>query len=493
MRAEGHTSARSWLKNSYMGYKGVGSPWADLWSQAAQVDLAMGKCKADSEIIALLGTDDRLELALRHLGAHFYQQHTHYQAGAAHMRAVSAPRAQKDVVPSWLVNEATVYSKAECQCTKRVTVESRRRERTTQKGDGKGRGKGKKKDHGTKKDDCADTHRDAPSSTQNQELFNQILEAGQGKPLFHLRLPPKPLKPSSLGSRSRQRFTGKMSPWKITALYISSLNWLHSSKQSELLGKWSGRPSGPPSLCQLQAQVLAMQRCQRLCRERRILGLTGAQTASTLFKTTLPEIYSSPALKISQVPFIAQLIAEPPADSPTVNMLEALPPSERSLYMEEANVLSNELISNVILHELEEQYGFLGGDYAEWVSYLRRPDLPPSMWKFDEGAVARARVSAVKKKDGRLRKLVMACPANYLWADVRDRYNRGLGGAAALSRLTSWEPEVEASIMDESNAFTSVITPSWMWPYMGCPRVRAKDVWHLLDSDLQDNYILFLG
>ena len=87
----------------------------------------------------------------------------------------------------------------------------------------------------------------------------------------------------------------------------------------------------------------------------------------------------------------------------------------------------------------------------------------------------------------------MACPANYLWADVRDRYNRGLGGAAALSRLTSWEPEVEASIMDESNAFTSVITPSWMWPYMGCPRVRAKDVWHLLDSDLQDNYILFLG
>ena len=40
-------------------------------------------------------------------------------------------------------------------------------------------------------------------------------------------------------------------------------------------------------------------------------------------------------------------------------MLEALPPSERSLYMEEANVLSNELISNVILNELEEQYRFL--------------------------------------------------------------------------------------------------------------------------------------
>ena len=191
-----------------------------------------------------------------------------------------------------------------------------------------------------------------------------------------------------------------MSLWKTAALYISSLNWLHSSKQSELPGKWLGRPSGAPSLCQLQAQALAMKRCQRLCRERRILGLTGAQTASTLFETTLPEIYSSPEPKITQVAFIAQLISEPPADSPTVNMLEALPPSERSFYTEESNVLSHELISTVIHGELEEQYGFLGGDYAEWVTYLRRLDLPPMTWKFvtDEGVVARAGVSAVKRR-----------------------------------------------------------------------------------------------
>ena len=114
------------------------------------------------------------------------------------MRAVSTPGAVNDVVPSWLVNEATVYSKAEFQRTKRIAVESRRRQRTTQKGDDKGRGKGKKKGHGTKKDECADTHWDAPSSTENQELFNQILEAAHGKPLFPLRLLPKRQKPSSL-------------------------------------------------------------------------------------------------------------------------------------------------------------------------------------------------------------------------------------------------------------------------------------------------------
>ena len=148
MRAEGHGSARSWLKDSYLGYKGVGSPWEDLWAQAAQVDLAVGQCRADSEIIELLGTDDRLELALRHLGAHFYQQRTRDRTGAAQMRAISTPGAGKDVVPSWLVKEATVYSKAEFQRSERVNTETRRRDQITQKGaeKGKGKQKGKNKD-----------------------------------------------------------------------------------------------------------------------------------------------------------------------------------------------------------------------------------------------------------------------------------------------------------------------------------------------------------
>ena len=67
------------------------------------------------------------------------------------MRAISTPGAGKDVVPSWLVNEATVYSKAEFQRSERVNTETRRRDQTTQKGGEKGRGKGKQK--GKKKEE----------------------------------------------------------------------------------------------------------------------------------------------------------------------------------------------------------------------------------------------------------------------------------------------------------------------------------------------------
>ena len=28
---------------------------------------------------------------------------------------------------------------------------------------------------------------------------------------------------------------------------------------------------------------------------------------------------------------------------------------------------------------------------------------------------------------------------------------------------------------DESNAFTSVVTPSWMWPWCSCPPIRAAE------------------
>ena len=67
------------------------------------------------------------------------------------MRAISTPGAGEDVVPRWLVNEATGYSKAEFQRTERVNTEARRRDYPTQKGDDKGRGKGKQK--GKKKEE----------------------------------------------------------------------------------------------------------------------------------------------------------------------------------------------------------------------------------------------------------------------------------------------------------------------------------------------------
>ena len=105
------------------------------------------------------------------------------------------------------------------------------------------------------------------------------------------------------------------------------------------------------------------------------------------------------------------------------------------------------------------------------------------MWHFvlPGQAKARAGISAVRKKDPtQQRKLVMACPANYLWIDVKKLYDHGMGGAAAVNHMASSGEEICVAVLDESNAFSAVRTPQWMWAYFACPNVVADDVWERL-------------
>ena len=143
LRSEGCASTRAWLRDNYMGFKGVGSPWNDLWSMASQVDFALAHCASDAQMMAVLNSDDRVETSLRHLGAHFYETRTRDRVGAAEMRAFSIPGAQRDIVPGWMVAEATLFSKSEHQRSERVESEIRRRN-YQDKDKGKGRGKGDK-------------------------------------------------------------------------------------------------------------------------------------------------------------------------------------------------------------------------------------------------------------------------------------------------------------------------------------------------------------
>ena len=146
LRAEGVTSCRSWLKDNYSGYKGAGSQWVDLWTTAAQLDMAIGGCRSDQEIQHILNTDDRIEVGLRHLGAYMYESRTKDRTGAAMMRAVTTPGFGKDIIPSWLVQDATQHSKMEHQRNERVEQEMKRRNQSSDKGKGKGKdAKGKQK------------------------------------------------------------------------------------------------------------------------------------------------------------------------------------------------------------------------------------------------------------------------------------------------------------------------------------------------------------
>ena len=140
-------SIRQWIQENHQGGR-QGQAWLDLWQVATSADFALSGARTDSERYVLLGTDDQLELSLRHLSAHIYLQRTKDYAGAQRIRAIAAPGSGIDVAPEWLISEATTFSKAEHQRSERVNNEWRRRkwndkDNKGKKGDkDKGGGKG---------------------------------------------------------------------------------------------------------------------------------------------------------------------------------------------------------------------------------------------------------------------------------------------------------------------------------------------------------------
>ena len=243
-------------------------------------------------------------------------------------------------------------------------------------------------------------------------MLDLVLSQLERPASFPLQVPPMPSRPMSSGSRSRQRYTKRVSHWKTLSSYIIALNALYRNKPHS-----GGRCRQSTTSSPAQQSILARAsvKCQELCRARRALGLSGAQSALKLVKSSREEIYGiHNSSKISQVTFIASAIAEPSLGSPTVNMLEALPAEEAAFYSREENLLIGGTVP-ALLADLERQYGFFGGVHSEWVTYLNRTDIPQDLWVFylEKDIKARAGVSAVPKKDpSQLRKLIMACPAN---------------------------------------------------------------------------------
>jgi hypothetical protein len=186
------------------------------------------------------------------------------------------------------------------------------------------------------------------------------------------------------------------------------------------------------------------------------------------------------------VPLKADLIDEP-AHANVVQMLDALPFEEASFDGCEQNVVSWEGTSHSLFQEIQEHYGFVGGAREEYESYFARDDSPPQMWTFyaADTVKAVAGFSTVAKEHGKLRKLLMGCAANYVWSDPRKRASVGLVGGTALARLYVPSDHLAAASFDQSNAFTSVLTPEWMWPWSCVPPLRAYTVWPMLPAALK--------
>ncbi len=137
--------------------------------------------------------------------------------------------------------------------------------------------------------------------------------------------------------------------------------------------------------------------------------------------------------------------------------------------------------------ELETRFGFVGGSYSNYVEYLNRKDMDPTLWHYvlQQDVQATAGISTVPKKSGRQRKLLMQCAANCMYAPADTRSSLGMFGGGALSQVYVPGGEIAAASFDESNAFTAVVTPRWMWNWCAAPPVRAGDVWSRFSSALR--------
>ena len=136
---ESNLSVRDWLNQFYQGNR-RGAGWIDLWNAAVTVDFKVAEAKQRGgmqQVALMLATDDLAEVYLRRLASYVYGKRTGDWSGANYMLAVKAPGSEVDIAPSWMISEATNFSKSEYQRTERVKALNKQG-----KGDGKGRGKG---------------------------------------------------------------------------------------------------------------------------------------------------------------------------------------------------------------------------------------------------------------------------------------------------------------------------------------------------------------
>jgi len=214
--------------------------------------------------------------------------------------------------------------------------------------------------------------------------------------------------------------------------------------------------------------------------------LSGVQALSELLKTIPIDEYSVQRKKGSHI-LIPHAVDEP-SDDGFVYMLDALSPEESLYYSEECQVVNYHGKSQIIFNELEDRFAFVGGTEEDYVTYFMRPDLPKGMWFFDvvSQAKAVAGFTIVPKKDpAKQRKLLMACSANYMMHDVKQRSEHGLLGGEALGSLHVPSDFLNVSSFDESNAFSYIKITRWLSMWMAAPPIRAIHVWSLLTDELK--------
>ncbi len=193
---------------------------------------------------------------------------------------------------------------------------------------------------------------------------------------------------------------------------LTSLNSVDSGLRTHRTQRRARSALLTPSMSQLHRCVLELAADAVKVRQSLDPSLVyGARATSSLIKSDRVDRYSFQVRSHSQVLLKASALAEPPLDAPHVCMLDALPADEREFYGSECNVLDLAGKSSAIFDSLQQQYGFVSGEYEEYVQYFLRPDVQ-HLWSWSRACQVKSicGFAAVPKKDPAFqRKLLMGC------------------------------------------------------------------------------------
>ncbi|CAK0884637.1 unnamed protein product, partial [Prorocentrum cordatum] len=432
--------------------------WTGLWTLASTVDFAVRDCRTEDDLMKFLSTSDLMEISLRRLAAHMYESRSGDRTGAIHMPGVSTPGSQTDAAPSWLAQAATAHGNAEHQRNERAAADLKRRG-----------GKGDKSEKDQTKKGIERGRWVQKQVLDETQGLRDLLHAAPGARLYPTPVVEAPTRPDSTPNRLRQRFHKKFALMTLANEYITSLNAMYRGDCRKLT-------RGSRDQTRLQemlphnrrVQQLALREAVRLREARRGCGLTGAQAIEELAKSVSLSYAGAQRRKTAHEALRADAVDEAldPRAAPT---LSALSPEEAAFYSEEARVVvAPEARSQTFFRELEKQFSFVGGSEEEYARYFLRRDMATNLWKFGfrEDNRAVAGFSVVPKKDPtKQRQIIMMVASNYMFQDVRPREEHGLHGGAALASVRVPSDFLSASAFDESNAFTSVEVPEWMWDF----------------------------
>ena len=118
-RSEGVANTREWIAREFDNQKGS-DLYADFWHMATEVDFMLDKCVSEQEKLALLASDDTLELKLRRLASKLHEMRTGDKDAALHMLAITVPGRKRDIAPGWMIAESQTHSKNFHQQQERV-------------------------------------------------------------------------------------------------------------------------------------------------------------------------------------------------------------------------------------------------------------------------------------------------------------------------------------------------------------------------------------